>query len=91
MCFTNVDSKSKKNRNTPQALSHSASNLLRRSFGRLPFAFSNQSGNNVPLTPYDSRNRSAPQDENVEIDQNMLDQSKLETKGGGGLLQVRKT
>ena len=84
--FVNISgNKSRKNRNS-HALSHSASNLLRRSFGRLPFVFSQQSGNTMSLTPYDSRTRQP--DDCVEAD-DRFQPSKSGTKGS--LLNVSRT
>ena len=83
--FVNISgNKSRKTRNS-HALSHSASNLLRRSFGRLPFVFSQQSGNTMSLTPYDSRTKQ-PAD-CVEAD-DRFEPSKPGTKGS--LLNVSR-
>ena len=80
------DNKSRISGNT-QTLSHSASNLLRRSFARLPFATSNQSGNNISTqmmsTSYRDGNRQ--QDENLGVD-DRIEHPRLATRGG--LLQV---
>ena len=68
-------------------MSQSASNLLRRSFGRLPFAFSHQQSadNAVSLTPYDFKDNQQP-DESFDGD-DILESSKT-SKTGGNLLQV---
>ena len=64
--FKFLGNKSKTHRS---ALSHSASNLLRRSFGRLPFALTSQQSadNTVSLTPYDFKASQQP-DENLDDD-----------------------
>jgi len=63
---------------------------LRRSFGRLPFTFSNQQSgdNSVSLTPYDFKDSQQP-DDNLEND-DLYEHSKT-SKMGGNLLQVRIT
>ena len=68
-------------------MSQSASNLLRRSFGRLPFAFSHQQSADhaVSLTPYDFKDNQQP-DERFDGD-DILESSKA-SKTGGNLLQV---
>merc|ERR1719367_2312556 len=62
-------SNSNKTKNHRSALSQSASNLLRRSFGRLPFSFSHQQSadNAVSLTPYDFKDNQQP-DESFDGD-----------------------
>ena len=70
-----------------QTLSHSTSNLLRRSFGRLPFVFSNEPANTEAqlIDVYDDT-ATGKQDESLGADDRM-EPSRTCTKGGG-LLQV---
>ena len=79
--------KNEAQRSAHQTLSHSASNLLRRSFGRLPFAFSHQQSgdNSVSLTPYNFKDNQQP-DDNVETEERF--ESNKTSKTGGNLLQV---
>ena len=74
-------------RNT-QTLSHSACNLLRRSFGRLPFAFSNSSANNstqLKNTAFDAGNKEKA--DNVRVHDNA---ESSRSNARGGLLQVSR-
>ena len=74
-----------KNGRHAQAFSHSASNLLRRSFGRLPFAGSNHTGYNISVSRYDS---TGPQpDDNLDMD---YKPDPVHSETSGSILKVCK-
>ena len=80
-----LDDGPRNSRNT-QTLSHSACNLLRRSFGRLPFAFSSSSANNssqLKSTAFDAGNKEKA--DTMRVHDN-AESSRPNARGG--LLQV---